>query len=94
MHQLLLSTMSCLQSSVMYICRYVYLSEANSGPFKTLDGIEEGGQRLFNEVLNLIERMRSLQKVMYTYISQNMRLQILQVLEFQSAICKAVQGLY
>jgi hypothetical protein len=49
------------------VCRYVYLSEANSGPFKTLDGIDEGGQRLFNEVLNVIERMRSVQKVLYSY---------------------------
>jgi hypothetical protein len=53
--------------SIVKLRRYVYLSEANSGPFKTLDGIDEGGQRLFNEVLNVIERMRSLQKVMHTY---------------------------
>eukprot|EP00953_Heterococcus_sp_UTEX-ZZ885_P039590 20294-Heterococcus_DN1.PRE.1 len=55
------------QHFTYYKSLYLMQFEPNSGPFKTLDGIDEGGQRLFNEVLNVIERMRSLQKVMHTY---------------------------
>ncbi|KAG5179344.1 putative serine esterase-domain-containing protein [Tribonema minus] len=46
---------------------YVYLSEANAGPFKTLDGIDEGGSRFFEEVMNLVERpmLRTARKISF-----------------------------
>lgn len=44
---------------------YVYLAESNAGPFQTLDGIETGGRRLFDEVLGIVERIATLKKISF-----------------------------